>query len=223
MSNVTGIVFDLDGTLIDSAPDIAAAVNRYLVDNGWPEQDTAFVEKFIGFGSRKLLVDLFIAVGHPVDQASVDRALLAYLDNYRAKPADRTRVFPQVREDIAMLRGVGFRLGICTNKPHEMTGRVLEALGLAEFFEVVLGADAVPASKPDPEHLLEVGRRMGLSVDEYVYVGDTAVDQRTAAGAGVTFLAVPWGGGETLELPPSHRLSRLADIQRFVSVTEKIG
>lgn len=212
MSRLAAIIFDLDGTLIDSGPDIAAAVNRYLVENGWPEVSTALVERYIGHGPRRLLLDIFREIGHPVDDASIERARLAYLENYRAAPADRTRFFPNVREDLAKLAAAGLALGVCTNKPHELTLQVLEVLGLAPLFKATVGADAVPACKPDPGHLLEVARRMGLGEGQWVYVGDTVVDQKTAEGAGAPFFAVPWGGGASLDLPASRRLGRLSDL-----------
>lgn len=207
------IIFDLDGTLIDSAPDIAAAVNRDLCTRGWPEQKVAFVEQFIGYGSRKLLVDLFTEIGHPTDEQTLAQAHQSYLDNYRAAPAERTRFFPYVREDLAALSRAGVRLGLCTNKPHDMTRRVLDALGLASLFEVAIGADAVPACKPDPGHLWAVAEQMGLGRGDFVYVGDTQVDQMTARAADVPFFAVPWGGGGLLDVAPHQRLSRLLDLR----------
>ena len=208
----SAVIFDLDGTLIDSAPDIVAAVNRDLSARGWPEQEVAFVEQFIGYGSRKLLVDLFTEIGHPTDEQTLARAHQSYLDNYRAAPAEQTRFFPHVREDLTALSRAGVRLGLCTNKPHDMTRRVLDVLGLASLFEVAIGADAVPACKPDPGHLWAVTEQMGLGRGDFVYVGDTQVDQMTARAADVPFFAVPWGAGGLLDVAPHQRLSRLSDL-----------
>lgn len=206
------IIFDLDGTLIDSAPDIAAAVNRYLTEAGWPAQDTKFVEQFIGYGSRKLLFDIFARIGHPTDEASLAAAQTAYLENYSEAPATHTRFFAHVREDLKTLAETGLRLGICTNKPHDLTGRVLEALRLSHLFDAAIGADAVPACKPDPGHLLAVAERMSLPVGSWVYVGDTVVDQNTARAANVPFYSVPWGGGSGLDVAEGLRLTRLSDL-----------
>ncbi|MEM6499938.1 MAG: HAD-IA family hydrolase, partial [Pseudomonadota bacterium] len=178
----------------------------------WPETSLELVDQFIGHGPRRLLLDVFREIGHPIDDASIDRAHQAYLNNYRAAPAARTRLFPNVREDLAELVAAGLDLGICTNKPHELTLQVLDILGLTPLFKAAVGADAVPASKPDPGHLLEVARRMDLDEQNWVYVGDTVVDQKTAERAGATFFAVPWGGGPALDLPASHRLRRLSDL-----------
>lgn len=222
MVSAKAVVFDLDGTLIDSAPDIAAAVNRYLADNGWPELDVALVEKFTGYGPRKLLEDVFQMVGHPTDEASLRAAHLAYLANYSDAPAERTVFYPHVWEDLVALRAEGLRMGICTNKPHELTQRVLGALEIASLFEVAIGADAVPACKPDPGHLIAVTDAMGLTCDEIAFVGDTIVDQNTARAAGATFFSVPWGGGSELEVMASCRLTRLSDISDLLGLRERV-
>lgn len=222
MATTKAVIFDLDGTLIDSAPDIAAAVNRYLTDAGWPEQEVALIERFIGYGSRKLLQDVFEIIGHPTDEASMQKAHLVYLANYSAAPAERTVFYPHVREDLEGLRACGLRLGICTNKPHALTQQVLQALNIAPLFEVAIGADAVPACKPDPGHLLAVAEGMGLDWREIVYVGDTMVDQSTAEAAGAPFFCVPWGGGGDLTVAASQRLTRLSDISDRLDLPEKV-
>lgn len=206
------LVFDLDGTLIDSAPDIAAALNLVLERNGWPTQSVETVEKFIGFGARRLVHDLFVSLGLPSDDVTIDAALKEYLDNYARTPADRTLFYPHVREDLEALRGDGIRLGICTNKPHELTVNILGILGIADLFDAIVGADIAPASKPDPAHLMAVAERMKLNGRSWAYVGDTMVDKTTAAAAGIPFYAVPWGGGRHIDVEPSMRLTRLRDL-----------
>ncbi len=208
----TALVFDLDGTLIDSAPDIAAAVNKVLDRHGWPRQSVAFVEKFIGFGPRRLLLDLFVALGLPHDDGTVDGAVREYLENYNLEPAERTLFYPHVREDLAALHGAGVRLGICTNKPQQLSLKVLDILGVAALFDVVVGADAAPVCKPHPSHLLAVAEQMGLNGCAWAYVGDTKVDQATADAAGVPFYAVSWGCGGQLAVAPERRLDRLIDL-----------
>ncbi|NWB28956.1 HAD family hydrolase [Pseudomonas gingeri] len=212
MSVYCALIFDLDGTLIDSASDIAKALNIGFALNGWPELDPAHVETFLGNGPRRLIVDILEDLAIPYDDAQVQRAFDGYLQAYMDDPAGRTRFFPHVREDLQALREAGIRLGICTNKNHAVTGKVLEQLGLADLFEVALGADAVPACKPDPGHLLAVAQAMDLASDEWAYVGDTRVDQMTAYAAGVPFFVVPWGGGPHVDICAEQRLNRLADL-----------
>ena len=209
------LIFDLDGTLIDSAPDIAAAVNGYLRGRGWPVQETAFVERFIGNGPRRLLLDMFVDLRLPSDPATIDEALAAYLRNYDKAPVSLTRFYGDVRADLDQLKQAGFRLGICTNKPHALTLRILDLLGIGPLFEAVLGADAVPACKPDPGHLLAVAQRMGLPSGAWAYVGDTAVDAATAEAADAPFFVVPWGGGPLVEASRGRRVTRLLDLLAY--------
>lgn len=220
---VKAVIFDLDGTLINSAPDIAAALNKCLVDTGWQTLDVATIEAFIGHGPRRLILDVFGHIGHPDDDVAVDRAHLAYLENYRQNPAGQTEFFPNVRRDLESLAKAGLRLGICTNKPHEMTGRVLSALGMGHLFEAAIGADAVPDCKPHPGHLQAVAAQMNLSPGDYVYVGDTVVDQATAQAADVPFYVVPWGGGAEVDVAPVYRLRGLADLLKLANNTTKRG
>lgn len=214
------LVFDLDGTLIDSAPDIAASVNKVLEKRGWPQQSVAYVEEFIGFGPRRLLADMLTALGLPADDATLDTAVAEYLDNYGQDPAGRTLFYPHVREDLEALHGAGVRLGICTNKPHALSLKVLDILGIGQLFEVVVGADAAPKCKPHPDHLMAVAERMGLDGEDWAYVGDTKVDQATAEAAGVPFYAVSWGCGSQLSVAPEWRLDRLADLAAYPDPVE---
>lgn len=215
------LVFDLDGTLINSAPDIAAAVNKVLAARGWPVQSVTFVEKFIGFGPRRLLLDLLVALGLPSDDALVDEAVTEYLANYQREPARHTIFYPNVREDLQALHEAGLRLGICTNKPQELSLKVLDILGIAPFFEAVVGADAAPACKPHPSHLLAVADLMRLNGTAWAYVGDTRVDQATAEAAGVPFYAVSWGCGGEVPVEPHRRLDRLIDLATNPELVER--
>lgn len=209
------LIFDLDGTLIDSAPDIAAALNAGFALNGWPELAPDYVARFIGNGPRRLILDILDDLGIRHDEGLVRAAFDGYLHAYLADPAGRTRFFANVREDLEELRAAGIRLGICTNKNHAVTGRVLQQLGLSTLFEVAIGADAVRACKPAPGHLMAVAEAMGLESGSWAYVGDTRVDKETAAAAGVPFYVVPWGGGAEVPVPPGSRLSRIADLLRL--------
>ncbi|CNB24571.1 HAD family hydrolase [Yersinia similis] len=208
----SAFIFDLDGTLIDSAPDITKALNVGFALNDWPELDTAYVEKFIGNGPQRLIIDILedlrIAYNEVTEQRAFDGYLRAYLD----APAEHTHFFPHVHEDLVSLCEAGIRLGVCTNKNHAVTCKVLDQLGLSSLFDVALGADAVPVCKPDPRHLLAVAEAMSLAAGTWAYVGDTEVDQHVAEAAGVPFFVVPWGGGSNVEVAREQRLNRVADL-----------
>jgi phosphoglycolate phosphatase len=211
MPAFSALIFDLDGTLIDSAPDIAAAINAGFARNGWPAMDVRYVEQFIGNGPRRLIVDILEDRDIHYDDALIASTYQGYLEAYLNDPASRTRFFDHVREDLDALHKVGIRLGVCTNKNQEITTRVLAKLALDHIFDVVIGADAVPACKPDPGHLLAVANAMRLEPGTWAYVGDTSVDKATALAAGVPFYVVPWGGGRNVEVQQGFRLTRLAD------------
>lgn len=209
---IKAVVFDLDGTLIDSAPDIAAAVNCVLADHGWAPLATDYVERFIGDGPKTLILKILQEQGLPTDDAFVEASKLAYLRNYAKAPATYTTFFAHVVEDLKALKASGLRLGICTNKPHGLTQTVLSILGIAELFDSAIGADAVPRRKPDAAHLLAVVDAMGLAKDEVAYVGDTDVDSACARSARVPFFIVPWGGGPQVVDADATRISRLRDL-----------
>jgi len=207
-----GIIFDLDGTLIDSAADIAASVNTCFAVRGWPRQDVAFVARHIGRGTRRLLHDLLQALHLPQDETTLAAAVADYLVAYHSAPVRHTRLYPHVAEDLHALHAAGLVLGICTNKPQAITDKVLHALGIRHHFAAVVGADSVPACKPDPQHLLATAQRMGVPAGRCLYVGDSAVDQNTARVAGIPFYAVAWGSAAALCLPAARCLRRLGDL-----------
>ena len=221
----TALIFDLDGTLIDSAADMAAAVNLYLTSQGWPAQEIAYVERFIGHGPRRLVQDMFTDLGLPRDAASIDTAHAAFMTQYWQSPTRLTRFYPDVLADLHGLHGAGIALGLCTNKPQALTLRILDQLAIAPLFSAVVGGDAVPACKPDPGHLLAVVAKMGLQPGTWAYIGDSGIDQATALAANVAFFVVPWGGGAGVKVADGHRLTRLRDLMKqtafFTATNEK--
>ncbi|MCB2111063.1 MAG: phosphoglycolate phosphatase [Defluviimonas sp.] len=177
------VVFDLDGTLIDSLPDLLAAVNRMLGAEGQPPMDRAEVQSYVGDGAPRLVARVMAARGlAPARHAALSAALVA---DYTAHAAEATRLYPGVAAALADLAAAGHPLGLCTNKPLGATRAVIGALGLGENFAAIIGGDSLTARKPDPAPLWAVFAELGRPG---IYVGDSEVDARAAEAAGVPFL-----------------------------------
>jgi phosphoglycolate phosphatase len=181
------IIFDLDGTLIDSAPDIHAAVNRVLVERDLLEIDLPTLKSFVGNGAMVLVERCIRHRDGDASPAELDDALGHFLEIYADEPAGRTVLYSGVREGIRQLATHGYRLGICTNKPEALTRTILRNLNLASVFEVIIGGDTLPTRKPDPTGLLQAIETLGSTPDNSIFVGDSEVDAATAAAAGVRF------------------------------------
>jgi phosphoglycolate phosphatase len=178
---VTAIVFDLDGTLIDSAPDIRAAINRTLTEEGQAVLDLPTVISFIGHGLPNLVARAMGARGIGMDEHP--RLTAATLAHYNAAANDLTRVYPAAIAVLEGLRAEGHRLGICTNKPEGPARKVLDQFGMAHLFDVVVGGDTLAVKKPDAAPLHHAFAALGVA--KGLYVGDSEVDADTAAAAGV--------------------------------------
>ncbi len=187
------IVFDLDGTLIDSAPDLAEALNRVLADNGLAATEPAAVRHMVGEGAAKMIERGFAAAGRAFDGPPPESLRLAFLAHYEDCLVERTRPFPGVADTLASLAARQCRLAICSNKPEAMSRTVLKELGLAHFFPVVLGGDSLEVRKPDPVHLTTTITRAGGAADSAVMVGDSITDVAAARAAGVPVIVVNWG------------------------------
>ncbi len=185
------VVFDLDGTLVDSVPDLASAINHVLMARGLAGFAAHEVQAMVGDGARALVERAFNARAMPAD----DAALAAFLDIYTSHAAIDTRAYPGVRETLEALRTAGFTLAVCTNKPIIPAREVLRALGLAEFFSVVGGGDSYPVRKPNPGHLLALLAELGAQPRAAIMVGDHHNDIHAARDAGVRSIWAAWGYG----------------------------
>ena len=187
------LVFDLDGTLVDTAPDLQAHVNSVLEELGRPGLGLNEVRLLVGDGARTLLRRGLEATGGVPPEVDLDVLYGRFLERYTARPADKSTVHRDVIEVLHGLRKRGLRLGVCTNKAQAPTDRLLAALGLDRFFEAIVGGDAVPAKKPDPGHLRAVLERLGASPARSVMVGDSAHDLQAARTLGVPCVLVSFG------------------------------
>jgi phosphoglycolate phosphatase len=184
-------VFDLDGTLVDSAPDLHAALDRLMAARGLAPFDRATVIAMIGDGAKVLVERALAARGQPFDQAALDQ----FLADYGAAAAVETRPFAGIPEALDRLAADGWRLAVCTNKPEAPARELLAALGLAHRFAALGGGDSFPTRKPDPAHLLATIAAAGGLRDGAVMIGDHHNDIRAARGAGIPGLFVSWGYG----------------------------
>ena len=187
------LIFDLDGTLIDSALDVCASVNRVLAGMGRRELTLEESKDMIGWGGRVLVEKALAKTGDAGTPEDTDHALEAFLTTYANHPGDHTTVFPGVIEALESLKAVGVKMAICTNKPMATTTPVLEAMGLNGFFDVVSCGDAVPHKKPDGRHVLHCVEQLGATPETTIMVGDSENDIRAAIDAGVRSVCVTFG------------------------------
>ncbi len=187
------VIFDLDGTLVDSAPDLTGALNHTMRSIGLPEIAPDEVRHMVGHGARALIQKAVTAAGTTIDDAAFDAAFVTFIDYYADHVADFTVAFPNVTETLTLLRENGVKLGVCTNKPQRLTELLLDGLGLTHWFGAIIGADAVPEKKPHPGHLTATVERLGGDLRRTVMVGDSQTDIDTARNAGVPSVAVSFG------------------------------
>ena len=181
------VIFDLDGTLVDSAPDLHASMNALLARHGADPLDLATLRSFIGNGVPTLVRRAFAARALPCEDESHRAAVADFHALYDADPAGRSLIYPGVTDLLAALSGRDVPMGVCTNKYENGAALVLETLGLARHFAAVVGGDTLPVLKPDPAPLRLCAERLGVPPERLLYVGDSEVDAETAAAAAVPF------------------------------------
>ena len=190
---VTSVVFDLDGTLVDSSPDIAAALNRAFSELQLRPLTEPEVLAMLGGGPRVLVAKALEELGYTPSETELDAVLERYSAEYRAKPSERTVFFADAADALPQLRERGLMLGVCTNKRTDIAEQVLEHLGVRDLFGAVIGSDLASSPKPDAAHLTETLDALGADTAGCLYVGDTEIDALTAKSAGVRYAHVDWG------------------------------
>ncbi len=190
----SGVVFDLDGTLIDTLPDILAALNRVMSEEGLRQIDYEEGRTFVGGGAHNLIEKAFAAIGANADDPRIDPAFDRFIRYYEEKPAIRSTFFPGIEDCLAAFSDAGVKMGICTNKPIGLTRQIIGEMKIADYFgEAVLGGDSLPVRKPDAAHLKEVIRLMDVPLDKTVMIGDSETDVGAARNAGLPVIAVDFG------------------------------
>ncbi|MCY4591903.1 MAG: phosphoglycolate phosphatase [Alphaproteobacteria bacterium] len=211
------VVFDLDGTLVDSAPDMCAAVNRVLQAAGLGRIDTVQARGFIGDGIDAFVERAWAAAGGRANRSGLREAVDAFVDDYARDPATLSRVYPGVSGTLEALGARGCVLAVCTNKHQAIAERILSRLGLISRFRCVLGGDRVAERKPAPAHLQQVLDEIGADRSDALMVGDSAHDAEMARTAGVRCVLVTYGYGDPEAVPDVPRITRMSDLPAFVS------
>ena len=221
------IVFDLDGTLVDTAPDLVDTLNVILGREGLPPVGYDAARNMVGGGARRMIERGLAAEGVQFAPPKIDALFRDFIDHYAAHIADRSRVFPGVETALDELAARGCRFAVCTNKLEWLSVRLLGELGLAPRFAAICGADTFAVNKPDPEMLRQTIARAGGQSGHAVMVGDSATDVTTARAARIPVVAVDFGYTDVpmATLGPARAISGFAYLPEAVLdlLAAKIG
>lgn len=185
-------IFDLDGTLVDSLPDLLRALNTLLAENGRHALETDDVRMMVGDGVHKLVERGFEATGAAAGE-QLDALAGRFVQLYEGHTIDHSRPFPGAGQALRDLTAAGWQLAVCTNKPYQASMEMLDGLGLAQHLAVVTGGDSCPYRKPDPRHVLATVAALGATPAETVFVGDSPNDAQAAKAAGLALVLVSFG------------------------------
>jgi len=205
------IAFDLDGTLVETAPDLIGALNVVLGERGLPPVAIASARALVGRGARKLIERGFDAAGRPLDDVEIGSLVTRFIEVYAARIANESHPYPGLIDALDALQGAGAILCVCTNKRSDLSLALLDALQLTHRFAAIVGADRAPKPKPDPSHVLAAIAAAGGDPAYALMVGDSSNDVDSAKAAGVPVVAVTFGYTET----PAWDLGADAVIDRF--------
>jgi len=190
---LTTLLFDLDGTLIDSVPDLQIALNKTLAVKGLPLLALNDVQNFVGNGAEKLVERAFRAQGQILSPESLEHQTHQFLTFYEGHEHDQTRLYDGVRPTLEHLREQGYTLALCTNKPQAPTLAILDHFHLTPFFQEILGGDQGIVRKPAPDMLFALAARLNAAPHQCVMIGDSANDIEAAHGANMASIAVSYG------------------------------
>ncbi|KMO15237.1 phosphoglycolate phosphatase [Methylobacterium platani] len=212
------VVFDLDGTLAETAGDLIGTLNVILEREGLPPVALSQARELIGAGARALIQRGFAAGGRELTPDRLDELFLVFLAHYGRNLCNVSHLFPGVVASLDRLEAAGYRLAVCTNKPEDHSVRLLELLGVAGRFAAICGRDTFPYFKPDPRHFTETIARAGGDPARAVMVGDSRTDVATAKAAGIPVVAVPFGYTDV----PVEELEPDVVIQHFDELYEAV-
>jgi phosphoglycolate phosphatase len=219
MTSIRTIVFDLDGTLVDTAPDLINALNHILVREGMPPVPLHSARTMIGAGARRLLERGLELDGRAFEPADINRLTVDFIDHYAAHIADASRPFEGLEAALDDLAARGCRFAVCTNKLEWLSKLLLDRLGLSARFSAICGADTFGISKPDPAILRQTVARAGGEMSSTLMVGDAGPDIGVARRAGVPVIGVTFGYTEVpiAELKPDLLIHHMKELPAAVA------
>ncbi len=211
------ILIDLDGTLVDSVPDLAFCVDAMMGRLGRAPYGDAAVRNWVGNGVERLVRRSLTGQlnGEPGD-ADFEQAYPIFLELYRDNTSQRSRLYPGIREGLDWLKGAGYRLGCVTNKAAQFTEPLLRDLGVRDFFEIVISGDSLPRNKPDPMPLLHAAAHFGADPADALMIGDSVSDVKAARAAGFRIFCMSYGynhGQDIRDFHPDAVLDSLVEVQ----------
>ncbi|NMG40066.1 HAD-IA family hydrolase [Chelativorans sp. ZYF759] len=208
------IVFDLDGTLIDTAPDLLASLNHCLLCEDMNPVEAAELRRYVGMGARVMIQRAFAAGQRDLDEETLSRMMEVFLDHYTTGMPGTSAPYPGLLATLDRLEDAGYAFAICTNKLERLSVSLVEKLEIAHRFRAVCGADTFAFRKPDPRHLLETIAKAGGVPSRSIMVGDSRTDIDTAKAAGIPVVAVDFGYTDrhVREFEPSHIISHYDEL-----------
>lgn len=210
---VRGVLFDLDGTLVDSLEDLTAAVNHLLAEFGKPALAAVDVRRLIGKGARNLVQKALPTASNE----ELERGLELFLEFNARHIADRSRLYPGARETLEQLSAAGLKLAVVSNKNESLSRLILQTLDAERYFSVICGADSCSEMKPSPLPLLQVMEQLGTTTDTTVMVGDSINDIQAGRRAGIATIGCSWGFGYPDELADADRCAAsCAELLQFL-------
>jgi phosphoglycolate phosphatase len=213
------IVFDLDGTLIDTAPDLVDTLNVVFAREGWPPVPYETARNTIGGGARMMIARGIAAEGIAIAPAKLEQLFADFIAHYTEHLADRSRPFPGLTDALDVLASGGCRFAVCTNKLERLSVLLLKQLKLADRFAAICGQDTFGIQKPNPEVLRRTVTAAGGSLPHAIMIGDSVTDIRTARAAGIPVIAVDFGYSErpVYELGPDRIISHFAQLRSAIA------
>lgn len=208
------LVFDLDGTFADTAPDLLDSLNHCLTLQGMAQADPADLMRYVSHGGRAMIERAFRQNGQTAGKEAIDSLIPDFLEHYETNMPGKTRPFPGVLEAMKTFTNAGYIHAICTNKYERMSKRLLSGIGMDHLFEAICGQDTFAYKKPDPRHLTDTIKMAGGDPDRAIMIGDSKTDIDTAIAAGIPVIAVDFGYSDrpVAELEPTTVISHFREL-----------